>query len=119
MIKNSKNQNETNVIFEGLRTLEVVLSTTKNAVKTIKRCHNKQLRPDIREYNAIKNNLYFMTMSYNKICDDTEKLARFLMVIGEIPEKKFKAAIEMVDTKRQAYLAFKRSQPDYIKKLMA
>ncbi|MBE6774251.1 MAG: hypothetical protein E7544_08530 [Ruminococcaceae bacterium] len=119
MIKNSKNQNETDVIFEGLRTLEAILSTVKDAVKIIKQYENKALRLSLKNYNAIKNNLYFMTMSYNKICDDTEKLARVLMVIGEIPEKKFKAAIEMVDTKRQAYLAFKRSQPDYIKKLMA
>ena len=119
MIKNSKNQNETDVIFEGLRTLEAILSTTKNAVKAIKQYRNKNLRLSIKDYNNLKRDLCGMTEVHNKMCDDLINLAEFLLLISEISEENLITTLTMVDSNRKTYLAFKRSQPDYIKKLMA
>lgn len=116
---NSSSNNERKLIYESAKTLDSVMSTAKSVVKTLKLYQNRNTKMSIKENNMLKRDLHTMTAIYNDICDDTENLVRFLAFIGDFSEGYAKDAFYMIDNKRRRYLDFKRSQPDYIRKLMA
>ena len=60
-----------------------------------------------------------MTTLYYDICSDTEKLVKFLAIIGNLSEDYADEAFRTINEKINVYLDYKRSQPAYIKKLMA
>lgn len=118
MKNNSDSNNERKLIYESVKTLDSLMSTAKSVVKTLKLYRNKSIRMSIKENNILKRDLHTMTVLYNDVCNDTENLVRFLALIGDFTEEYADNAFCMIDNQRRIYMNFKRSQPDYIRKLM-
>lgn len=117
MKNNFKTDNSTkkDLIHESTITLDAVMSTIKTITKALK----KIAGPGIKDHNALNNDLRYMTSLYNDICSDAENLVKFLAIIGNVSEDYADEAFSAINNKRNVYLDYKRSQPAYIKKLMA
>ena len=115
----NKQNNNKEAILEGVKTLDTVFSTMKKTVAALKYCENKNARRGIKNYNAMKKNLSGMSATYNKVCNDTERLVRFLLFIGEVSTDYADGILNIIQKRREIYLNFRRSQPGYIRKLMA